>query len=70
MSDPLGMLSRADRAVALEALREFYSVDDAVTWLNSPHHLLANVAPVDLLGTDRAKEVFALIDQLRSGAYI
>ena len=55
---------------AAEELREFYSEDDVVPWLNAEHKLLNGSRPVDLFGTDRAQEVFAVIEQLRSGAYV
>jgi transcriptional regulator with XRE-family HTH domain len=54
----------------LTALSEFYSPDQAKLWLFSPHKLLGGetaAARIQLRGT---QDVFALLEQLRSGAYV
>lgn len=53
-----------------QELIEFYTTEDIEKWLFAKHKSLNGVSPIDLLGTSRANEVFALIDQLRSGAYV
>jgi hypothetical protein len=60
---------RREEAAALDGLSDLYSPADAATWLNSPHKQLGGASAIDLLGTDRAHEVFAIIDGLNSGAY-
>ena len=61
---------RRHRTIAIDEMSSLYSAADAATWLESPHKLLNGACAIDLLGTDRAHEVFAIIDQLRSGAYV
>ena len=51
-------------------LAEFYAPDEAHLWLLSPHKLLGGTSPADKIREGRAEEVFALLDQLRSGAYV
>ena len=53
------------------ALCEFYpSADEQDLWLNAPHPLLQGEAAIDLIGTAEEYRVWALIDQLRSGAVV
>jgi len=60
----------ADLDKCVEALDEFYAPLDVMPWLTAPHKLLNGARAIDLLGTDRSHEVFAVIDQMRSGAYV
>ena len=53
------------------ALHDFYPTPDKQdAWLDAPHPLLGGSAAGDLVGTARESEVWALIDQLRSGAVV
>jgi transcriptional regulator with XRE-family HTH domain len=65
---------RLQRVLELEffltELSEFYSPEGARLWLFAPHKLLNGDSPAQRIQNDRAQEVFALIDQLRSGAYV
>lgn len=55
---------------AQDELAEFYDPKDIMPWLRAPHKLLKGARAIDLLGTDRAQEVWAVLDQMKSGAYI
>jgi uncharacterized protein (DUF2384 family) len=53
------------------ALASFYpTADEQDAWLDAPHPLLQGRAAGDLIGTDQEDEVWALIDQLESGAFV
>ena len=53
------------------ALVTFYpTADEQDQWLEAPHPLLGGRAAGDLVGTDQEYEVWALIDQLETGAYV
>jgi transcriptional regulator with XRE-family HTH domain len=54
----------------ISELSEFYAPDEAHLWLLSPHKLLDGASPADRIKEGRTDEVFALLDQLRSGAYV
>lgn len=62
------------RLVTLEwlasELAELYDPGDAAVWLRSPHRLLKGASPARRIEEDRTDEVLALIDQLKSGAYV
>ena len=64
---------RLQRVLELEffltELSEFYSADEARLWLFAPHKMLGGVSPADSIQTGNTADVFALLDQLRSGAY-
>jgi len=51
-------------------LAEFFEPAEAHIWLLSPNELLNGVAPADRIKEGRTDDVFALLDQLRSGAYV
>ena len=51
-------------------LSEFYDPDEAHIWLLSPNKLLDGASPADRIKEGRTDQVFALLDQLRSGAYV
>ena len=51
-------------------LGEFYAPDEARLWLYRPHPLLAARRPADLIEGGETDPVLALIDQLKSGAYV
>lgn len=48
------------------ALADFYGEGEVALWLDRPQRLLGGKKPLDC----SAEEVWRLIDQLRSGAYI
>lgn len=54
----------------LSELSEFYSAADAKLWLFAPHKILGGDTPADRIQAGDTDAVFALIEQLRSGAYI
>ncbi|MCH8112061.1 MAG: DUF2384 domain-containing protein [Proteobacteria bacterium] len=54
----------------LEELSEFYSPSEARLWLFSPHRLLGGERPADRIQRGKVEDVLALIDQLKSGAYV
>jgi len=62
------------RLLALEffvsELAEFYAPDEAHLWLLSPNKLLGGATPADRIKEGRTDDVSALLDQLRSGAYV
>lgn len=51
-------------------LAEFYEPGDARLWLFSRHKLLHGETPVQLIQQGRIDEVLAVIEQLKSGAYL
>ena len=65
---------RLQRVLELEffltELSEFYTPDEARLWLFAPHKLLNGDSPALRIQNDSAQDVFALLDQLRSGAYV
>ncbi|HUP61680.1 MAG TPA: helix-turn-helix domain-containing protein [Thermoanaerobaculia bacterium] len=54
----------------LTELAEFYSPEEAKLWLFSPHKLLRGETAAARIQAGKTEDVFALLDQLRSGAYI
>ena len=54
----------------ISELSEFYDPKEAHIWLLSPNKLLDGVSPADRIKEGRTDEVFALLDQLRSSAYV
>ena len=64
---------RLQRVLELEffltELSEFYSAEEARLWLFAPHKMLGGVSPAVRIQEGRSDDVFALLDQLRSGAY-
>jgi transcriptional regulator with XRE-family HTH domain len=66
--------SHLSRLLTLEwlasELAEFYAPDDARLWLFSRNRLLQGATPAERIQQDRMDDVLALIDQLKSGAYI
>jgi len=51
-------------------LSEFYDSEDAKLWLQTPHKLLDGKRPADLSAAGDVDVVLAVIDQLRTGAYV
>jgi transcriptional regulator with XRE-family HTH domain len=51
-------------------LAEFYEPDDARLWLFSRHRLLAGATPAQRIQDGRIDDVLALIEQLKTGAYV
>lgn len=62
------LLARASHIRA--RLAEYYEPADIERWLTSPHKLLNDRKPCDLIAAGQASEVERLIDQLDSGAYL
>jgi transcriptional regulator with XRE-family HTH domain len=54
----------------LTELSEFYSPEEAKLWLFSPHKLLGGETAAARIQAGKTQDVFAILDQLRSGAYI
>jgi transcriptional regulator with XRE-family HTH domain len=54
----------------LTELAEFYSPEEAKLWLFSPQKLLGGQTAAARIQAGKTQDVFALLDQLRSGAYI
>ena len=54
----------------LTELSEFYSPDEAKLWLFSPHKLLGGETAAARIQAGKTQDVLALLDQLRSGAYL
>lgn len=54
----------------LTELAELYPPDDVKHWLFRPHELLGGETAAARIQAGRTEDVFALLDQLRSGAYI
>jgi transcriptional regulator with XRE-family HTH domain len=54
----------------LTELAEFYSPDEAKLWLFSPHRLLGGETAAARIQNGKTADVFALLDQLRSGGYV
>lgn len=65
---------RLQRLLSLEwligELSELYSPEEARLWLFSPHKLLGGDRPADRIHQGRVDDVLALIDQLKTGAYV
>ena len=66
--------SHLSRLLTLEwlasELTEFYEPDDARVWLFSRHRLLQGATPAERIQEDRIDEALALIEQLKTGAYV
>lgn len=54
----------------LAELSEFYTPEEAKLWLFSPHKLLGGDTTAARIQAGKTQDVFALLDQLRSGAYV
>ena len=54
----------------LTELSEFYSPEEAKLWLFSPHKLLGGETAAARIQAGKTQDVIALIEQLRSGAYV
>ncbi len=65
---------RLHRLLTLEwlmgELSDFYPPEEARLWLFAPHRLLAGDRPADRIQTGNVDDVLALIEQLKSGAYV
>ena len=53
----------------LSELAEFYSPEEVKLWLFSPHKLLGGKTAAARIQAGETQDVFAVLDQLRSGAY-
>lgn len=56
--------------VALANLRSIYSADEAVVWMETPHPLLQGDTPAQRIQKDHLADVIALVEQLKSGAFV
>jgi len=54
----------------IEQLSEFYEDAEARLWLNLPHPQLGDERPIAVIEAGYDQEVLALIEQLRTGAYV
>jgi transcriptional regulator with XRE-family HTH domain len=54
----------------LTELSEFYPPEEAKLWLFSPHKSLGGETAAARFQAGRTQDVFALVEQLRSGAYL
>jgi transcriptional regulator with XRE-family HTH domain len=54
----------------LGELAELYSPEEAKLWLFSPHKVLGGKTAAARIQAGETQDVFALLDQLRSGAYV
>jgi hypothetical protein len=64
---------RAPRGInaVRSALRAIYpTADEQDEWFDAPHPLLGGSAAIDLIGTEREPEVWAVIEQLQTGAVV
>lgn len=59
-----------DRLRVMAALAEFYTPEEAETWLTNPHPLLGGRTADELIAAGRIEEVLRLLDQLREGVYL
>ena len=66
--------SHLSRLLTLEwissELSEFYEPGDAKVWLFSRNRLLHGATPAELIQEDKIDEVLAVIEQLKTGAYV
>ena len=51
-------------------LAQFYEPDDARLWLYSRHRLLQGASPAERIEQGKIDDVLAIIEQLKSGAYV
>ncbi len=54
----------------ISELAEFYTPEEARLWLFSPQKLLDGDRPADRIQEGKVKDVLALINYLRDGAYV
>lgn len=66
--------NRLQRLLLLEwlvtELAKFYPPDEAHLWLLSPHSLLDGDRPADRIQGDNLDDVLAVIEQLKTGAFV
>lgn len=53
-----------------DQLAEFYAPEEARLWLFAPHRLLAGDRPADRIQAGQVQDVLALIEQLKTGAFV
>lgn len=51
-------------------LADLYEPQEAHLWLRAPHRLLGGDRPWDRIQSDQTDDVLALVDQLKSAAYV
>lgn len=66
--------NRLNRLLLLEwlvtELAEFYPPEEARLWLLSPHPLLGGDRPADRIQQGKLDDVLAVIEQLKTGAFV
>jgi transcriptional regulator with XRE-family HTH domain len=60
----------ATLAWLVNELSEFYTPEEARTWLFTPQRLLGGKTPADRIENDAVQDVLALIKQLQDGAFV
>ena len=65
---------RLERLLLLEwlvsGLSDFYKPKEARLWLLSPHRLLGGDRPADRIQQGKLNDVLAIIEQLKTGAFV
>ena len=69
-TDTMLVLAWSELGRLKQRLLAFYSPAEADGWLGSPHQRLDGDTPLQRIEAGRAEDVWALIDQLESGAYV
>lgn len=54
----------------MDQLAEFYPPDEARLWLLSRHRLLGGETPAERIQAGKVEDVLALIEQLKTGAFV
>lgn len=67
---PATQLVLSDLRYIVDKLAEFYSPDEARTWLYARNNLLGGEAAMDLIHQSRTKEVLEAIERLAGLTYI
>lgn len=63
----------SERLTLWDRLLEYYTVEEALLWLSSPHPRLGGSVPAAMLAREQSdvnEELHRLIDALDNGAYI
>lgn len=60
----------ADLRYIVERLFDCYAPDETRLWLHASHPLLNHERAIDLIRDGRSEEVLAVIERLKSGAYL
>ena len=63
-------LRRACCTFLWQRLRAFYTPDEAMRWLNSPHPQLGGRVPDEVCAAGGWEEVHAVVDAMDTGTYL